>query len=200
MNSSQKQTPHFLGTTRAERLLTEWANIPDPQSVHADAAIARLIGRYPQVFPEPAQDRPHHHWETVLYVRGYLRKAWDAPDSRHRDWYIFKVRDTYRFSTERGVWEPRRDAAGQPLDPSDQDLEQWNAPPPLTCFEQAMYHFHRISDRARHCANPECPAPYFFATKKGQKYCSVTCSAPAQREQKRRWWRQNRGKTAARAK
>jgi hypothetical protein len=42
--------------------------------------------------------------------------------------------------------------------------------------------------RARYCANPECPAPYFFVKRKNQRYCSEICAAPAQRELKRKWW------------
>jgi len=31
----------------------------------------------------------------ILGVRMYLRAAWDAPDLRHREWYVFKLRDIY---------------------------------------------------------------------------------------------------------
>ncbi len=31
-------------------------------------------------------------------------------------------------------------------------------------------------DRARVCANPDCPAPYFLQARKGQKYCSQRCA------------------------
>lgn len=196
MKVSKFDPPYFLGPAVAERLLTEWANIPDPHvdQAQADAAIRRLVELYPQVFRATLSDIPYFQHGTVLEVQGYLRKAWEAPDARQRDWYIFKVRDSYRFSTERGVWEPRRDAAGHPLDPTKEELDQWNGPPPLTFFEQVMYHFHRISLRARRCENESCPAPYFFIAKKGQKYCSVKCSAPALREQKRRWWEEHRAR------
>ena len=66
--------------------------------------------------------------------------------------------------------------------------------PVVTCLEAALYHLQRLGDRARHCGNPECPAPYFIAQKKGQKYCSPECAAPSQRESKRKWWNANRTK------
>ena len=41
---------------------------------------------------------------------------------------------------------------------------------------------------ALHCGNPNCAAPYFFATRKGQKYCTDSCAAYGQRLAKSRWW------------
>lgn len=64
---------------------------------------------------------------------------------------------------------------------------------PLTSFEAAMFYLQtQLTDSLRRCPNPTCPAPYFFATKKGQKFCSTVCAEPAQRESKRKWWNENR--------
>jgi hypothetical protein len=52
----------------------------------------------------------------------------------------------------------------------------------------ALSYTVKAGDKARYCANPECPAPYFFVQRKNQRYCSEICAAPAQRELKRRWW------------
>lgn len=39
------------------------------------------------------------------------------------------------------------------------------------------------------CENPECPAQYFLAKRKDQKYCERgECTAQAQREYARKWW------------
>jgi len=45
-----------------------------------------------------------------------------------------------------------------------------------------------IADRLRVCPNQQCPAPYFIAKRRSQKYCSEACALPAQREFKRAWW------------
>jgi hypothetical protein len=74
------------------------------------------------------------------------------------------------------------------------DVRQDKSPPPLNSFEQVMFHFQVISHKVRCCANSECPAPYFLTTKKGQRYCSSKCSAPAQKEAKRRWWNEHGSK------
>jgi hypothetical protein len=65
-------------------------------------------------------------------------------------------------------------------------------PARATTFEAVFYYLRRHIDHARHCGNPDCPAPYFFATKKGQKYCSEECAGPAQRAAKLKWWNENR--------
>jgi len=184
----------FLAEHRQlEKLLTEWANIPDPHTQNGDESIARLIRRFPDLFPSSDPKLIYEHWGTVQGVRKYLIKAWDSADPRNRDWYIFKVRDTYRFNV---VEMPaHRKLPGGDI-PSPEEFEVLNEPPPLTLLERAMVYFQRNADRARHCKNKDCPAPYFFAPpkKKGQRYCSVKCAKAGLLKQKRDWWKQNRGK------
>jgi hypothetical protein len=225
MNTSRKQDDDFLAARlspkRTESVLVEWANAmteypiaaPRPFSpatresiTRADAEISRLIKRHPEVFsalpsvePPPASSEsmiPSSHWQIVARVQNFLKLAWDTPDLRAREWYIFKARDEWQkltaFAPE---WEKRILSGKSRIDElTNEEFSLSIHPPPLTPFERAMWHFHRIAEKARHCANPECPAPYFFAAKKGQKYCTSKCSAPSQRDQKRRWWRENRAK------
>lgn len=174
-----------------------------------DAAIVRLIKRYPEFFaslqppgtppPKAESTIPTAHWELVARVQQFLRLAWDAPDLRTREWLIFKTRDQYYFHTVRlPLFEARvgpDPAAGNLSQQSDEEYAASIQAPPFVPFEQLMYRFQRMADLAFHCGNPECPAPYFFAKKKSQRFCSEDCSAPAKREAKRRWWRENRGKT-----
>ena len=44
------------------------------------------------------------------------------------------------------------------------------------------------ADRFGSCRNPGCPAPYFFARRHDQRYCSSVCAGPAKRAAKLRWW------------
>jgi hypothetical protein len=218
-NTSQKRPDHFLAAKHIEKFLVEWANTfaeyPDQftettktQVRRADAAIARLVQRYPEFFaglPEatpPAGSEskiPSEWWEVVGRTQDWLRLAWDAPDLRAREWFIFEARREYHYQT---LVNPQVNARIQSSVLAGKDWQIHTAEemalirqaPPLGPFERALYHFQRIADRARRCGNPECPAPFFFAAKKGQKYCSSKCSAPSQREQKRRWWQENRAK------
>ena len=50
------------------------------------------------------------------------------------------------------------------------------------------------SRRLAVCWNPECPAPYFLASRNNQRYCSDGCTVVAKREAKRKWWSKHRAK------
>jgi hypothetical protein len=204
VNISRKASDHFLAkkltARRMEAVLVDWANsqttVDDFLRGDVGDALMGLIRKYPEFFGSMPK-HPTTYFLAVNTVQRFLRMAWDATDLRRREWFIFKARYYYHqhnVSIPPGfsiAEEVSREEKARILHES-RAAEQ--APPPLTPFEQVAYHFHRIADRARRCGNPECPAPYFFARKKGQKYCSATCAGPAQRAQKLRWWRQNRGK------
>jgi hypothetical protein len=49
------------------------------------------------------------------------------------------------------------------------------------------------TNRLRKCIRPDCAtAPYFLARHLNQSYCSRPCSGWAQREWKRKWWKENK--------
>jgi len=50
----------------------------------------------------------------------------------------------------------------------------------------------RHADRFGFCRNPECPAPYFFARRRDQRYCSAVCAGPAKKAAKLRWWHKHK--------
>lgn len=53
---------------------------------------------------------------------------------------------------------------------------------------QALLEAIHAADLMRVCLNPGCPARYFIADRRTQKFCSEKCAEYAQREYKRRWW------------
>jgi hypothetical protein len=242
-----------MSTTRTERLLVLWANLPDLP----DARLfeVRLVKRYPEIFGPPATPS-QDLCLMILGVRMCLRAAWEAPDDRHRGWYIFKLREAYgqfaqavalpspsmvtwgcdltekevpkRIREIRGHFESGALAIGTTVRPST-DLDVWRAscatsglvvcqdddfldfwvriwsqrpeePPPQTAFEQAAFYFYRVAMRARVCNSSDCPAPYFLSVKKGQKYCSSKCAGNGERENKRRWWHENKDRLRPRPK
>jgi hypothetical protein len=154
-----------------------------------------------------------------------LQEAWNASDPRRREWYFIKTRLAYQVETERlriadqglrvgqtevseikdGVVQPKATIPTSPIqvEPREEmlfgSLMGILALPevPLTPFEAAMFYLQtQLTDKIRRCPNSTCPAPYFFATKRAQKFCSASCAEPAQREAKRRWWNENRGSGA----
>ena len=84
--------------------------------------------------------------------------------------------------------------------------EQYWANQPGPAFDPFLLVILRalhLADRMRYCPNSTCPAPYFIAKRRSQKYCSDACALPAQREFKRAWWAEHgsewRGKRKAKA-
>ena len=61
-------------------------------------------------------------------------------------------------------------------------------PPTLV---NACVHF---ASRFGFCRNPSCPAPYFFASRRDQLYCSNACAGPAKKAAKLKWWHEHRGR------
>lgn len=118
-------------------------------------------------------------WITTLML--ILRNLWTEPDARQREWGFFAFRYAlYKYENDALTGEG---LFGILIDPA----KSFRVPPPMP-FEQALSYLVKVGDKARYCANPECPAPYFFVQRRNQRYCSEICAAPAQRELKRQWW------------
>jgi hypothetical protein len=130
---------------------------------------SRGIPRGPAKVIDP--DEQESQWIWALHH--HLCRVWDQPDQRTREWGVFLL----LLLTMGEAGSRHLTLLGFP-DPL----------PPPTLFEQALMWFVDVRDRARHCPNPDCPAPYYFAKRRSQKYCSDSCALPAQREFKRRWW------------
>src|SRR5215831_6591829 len=74
-------TKGIVTTTEAERFLYEFANLLDDSD-----AVAKLLKNHRQMF------HPFTSEKVVFAFRKELRKAWDTPDERTRNWYIFTLR------------------------------------------------------------------------------------------------------------
>jgi hypothetical protein len=163
----------------AERLLCDLANIQD------------FATRYPQLF---VGDRNPEETATVL--RQLLRRAWQARDQRHRDWYCHGIASYYHHGRpDRDLKESLGPAIARGvLEPSSLLFALREPPRRPTTLESALLYFKKNCNRARRCPSDDCLAPYFVARKKNQKYCSPACVKPAQRATKRRWWKKHRAK------
>ena len=127
----------------------------------------------PRLGPLRSIDPSEQEVNWIWTLREQLRRVWDQPDQRTREWGVFLLLLTTRG--EAGSRHVTLLGFPGPL-------------PPPTPFELALLHFVKTADRARHCQNPDCVAPYFFAKRRSQKYCSEVCALPAQRAFKRQWW------------
>jgi hypothetical protein len=208
---SPRQILGVISAARAERLLTEWVNT-DLTDFQQDArAWERLFRRYPEIPSVPASDiLPsseanwllfHQQMEMAGEAAADLARAWESPNLRHFEWYTWKAQMDYEYQAASA-----RNKLLEPLEAGDRIssekvpraiatvLETGEPPETITPVEAAIFYLRQNRKRALHCPNPDCPAPYFFASKKGQKYCSSECAKPSQRESKRRWWAENRSK------
>jgi hypothetical protein len=189
-----------ISRKQIEGLLREWANVPGewPMTEYEDqyrkmfAAVDRLCSRYPGVFGD--SDR-----HGIIVLREFLRKLWNAPDARHRDWYIFKFRDVAQKMSDRipAVRSGTFSRLPLILPASLSEVEEMVRhcdPSELTPLEAVGSYLPSIAKWMRLCANPECDTPFLIAKKKASKYCDDDCALPAQRAAKLRWWRENRQK------
>ena len=125
----------------------------------------------------------HEHW--MLQLREAVRSLWTAPDLRTKRWGALRILDEMVFQ------EDQSNAYAWPF---------WKFPgrvvclPPPTTFEQALLYLIRPGVRTCLCANKECPAPFYFPSRRSQRYCSAECALPSQQAYKRRWWNEH-GKT-----
>ena len=186
----QAQTLAKYSPRQLERFLVELANLRKDLS-----AMKRLQERFAAFIPPFDQswlskfagedDEPLEPQEGsyvwLLMLKHMLCNLWTEPDFRQMEWGAFAFRYIlYRYEHDALVDE-------NPFRILEDPTKAYRIPPP-TPFEKALSHLVKTADVARYCANPECPAPYFFAKRRNQRYCSEICAAPAQRELKRKWW------------
>ncbi|HXE90486.1 MAG TPA: hypothetical protein VNK82_05920 [Terriglobales bacterium] len=201
---------------RAARILAEWANLAGSRpNLVSVAACNRFMKRHSMLFAGSSPRRGRLWPLTAAQIgqaRNLLRQAWDEPDIRRREWLIFRLRATYEYwrrlaQEQAGEQEGIRLRDVEAERQRRKDLHEAfgfdSIPLPATApelaqAERVFFHFTRLAPTAMHCANPECPAPYFFRRKKGQRYCSAKCSGPAKSAAKRRWWHEVGKKLRAR--
>jgi hypothetical protein len=133
----------------------------------------------------------HNYW--LLPLRGAVRTVWLLPDLRRKRLAVYAIVTQLvspgdpQFSF--GPVHSYSDFFNETLRLSSgmiQILDQ--------LVDERSYFL------ARKCLNPECPSPFFFARRRKQKYCSEVCAMPAQRDSKRRWWREHGNQWRSKAK
>lgn len=192
---SRKRSPReILGTIsakKAEKLLTDWANLPgswpladtDKESLTKFVDAQKRVKIHHASFP---RDPVGHLW-----LRDMLRRVWTCSEPREREWVLFRFRDAYSAMVRR---EPLTAETRTEEDLAADTSGPRYAPPPITPVEAAAFYLHKNLKRALYCPNPACLTPYFFLKRKGQRHCSTPCADVARRESKRRWWNNNRSK------
>jgi hypothetical protein len=197
-----------MSEKKAETLLLDWANLPEigPDLQNAGSGAYKHLHRlYPEVFSQEFgfdindSEGLFEFLRLAFQFRVLLRKAWDAPDLFHQDWYMHQIQHIAHYirtesQANKALAKVWGDSAAM-FKTSETAINQITEPPlEASRIEAVVYHLRRNIHRALHCPNPDCANPYFFSTKKGQKYCSTICARPAQLESKKRWWSDYRAK------
>jgi hypothetical protein len=115
----------------------------------------------------------------LLPMRNHVRHLW-VGDPRTKQWGTFMILEQFFGVGFRGP------IVG-PWTSDSQWLQGKDLPPESNC-ERVFTHLAACTVV---CQNADCPAPYFFAARHGQKYCSEECARPAQREFKNNWWKEH---------
>jgi hypothetical protein len=107
--------------------------------------------------------------DQLRSFRDSLQRVWKGRDERDRRYSLFVfLQHVYQYQAAARFWTAE--------------------PPLMSKLEAAVLYFLENTRTAQTCLNPECPARYFFASRRSQRYCSEACAVPAQREHKRQWW------------
>jgi hypothetical protein len=187
LKSSEKRGHQILGAMpekRARAFLLNCVNLhSEPE--RREAEFRRLSTLYADVVPDVPYTRQREAALAFRFLSFLLKRGWDAPTQREREWYFREAESFGRYLTA-------KDAEKTEWDDSHL-MYRFVKPPAQPSPLEAVFHYlWRNVKHALRCGNPECQIPYFFATKKSQKYCSYECAEPARRASKLRWWNENR--------
>jgi hypothetical protein len=189
---------------KAKRFLEELASMSDERLFDGEhRAVDAFENRYSDIIPckwlfstsrKSVEDaapgsllsfiHPRNVFPSAWRFRDALRAIWIAPDQRTKEWGIFRLIECAVI----GETNPNPDTLLGTLQIIDGRVAPLPSPTPL---EQCLKYLLRNANKAVLCAHPSCTTPFFFASRKSQKYCTVECALPAQRAVKREWWAKN---------
>jgi hypothetical protein len=199
-NSKQKHTLAWVTPERARNFLERLVNLrPEDRSFMTfEEQYGRFLrgfghelGSGDQLPSEQLQFARSIRHAQVAFLQMTLRQLWKADTIREKRFRLFELGTQTLHSLQQHLARKRlgiraEDAIAGNIVACDSLSESMPPPHPiedvLRCLESCMAN-------TRYCANPSCLEPYFIANRKSQKYCSLECSRPSQREFKRRWWR-----------
>jgi hypothetical protein len=166
-----------LSERDAKDFLEDLANLQEDDF----KAVKRLRKTFPEMFHRHVNDG------AVFIYAKYLRRAWDAPDQRHREWYLFALRQMHAKEREAHGVEVEEGVTST-VQPGTAITPGLLGPPPETShMECALWYLQeKVRDKAKRCAREDCRR-YFIAQKRWNKFCSQECAAIRTRENKRLW-------------
>lgn len=197
--SSRKDRNRTLAVTRIDTFLKEFANTDS----------LKRLRQYSDLLP-PHLDSRHSidHLESVrsdkvpdaaaTEYQHILCGSWIARNHREKRFFFFHLRrklyEVLIAVTNEGKARKIIEAGGvvEPAARVEQKYVDWMREIPDAAFDSVIDRLDVLWSRGltKVCGNPECPAPYYIAQRKSQRYCGEQCADLFQREAKRNWWRE----------
>lgn len=200
MNSRSAKPSRFLAVSspaeEAKEFLISLANLQDHKPAFEqlrrkfpdilEAVSGAMYVRYSPIKPKVYSPGSPEHDEInrsrwIVPLRDRLRAIWRAPDVATKQWGLFRISQDFFLRGDPAM-------LGENGLPYPDFALSWKPP---TRTERFLLELMKWADLLKYCDNPDCAAPYFIATRRSQKYCHLDCSKPAQRESKKRWWKEN---------
>lgn len=153
-----------------------------PRAKATDPVYIDDLGKFHEIVEKDKPDLTKVVEDIVVpYFYEMFRATWLEPDAKKRQWGWAILRtDLARIwvsgSNYLSLWDDNSERLRLPQPPEELPIEK--------AYDYLLKHHQRT----RYCPNPECAAPYFFAKRHTQKYCSEKCAQNCERESKRRWW------------
>lgn len=194
-----KQSLATLKTSQLLRGLTEFVNMRDSVD-----DVRRFLRRWP-TFLDPGDEKKGEYYIEICRSMGF--DPWELVRKDPDDETLAMLGDNPSIlglrDHVRGVWRGGEDSNARmtillfgfqhwPTGHRKMILPDWQRSEIIyratTMFQKACYLLLKNSQKAKVCANPDCPAPYFIGKRPFQRYCTPDCLKPFQKEWKRSWW------------
>ncbi len=194
--NSSKKTPIRALAGQLDRFLVELANMQ--QADHVLRKFSSLLppslqsaNDFSPVFSKNPDELP------AVNLRAYqelVQAVWEAPTNAERRYFAWKLRSRLY----RAVEAEAREAIPQTIQRAGDEwrrVGEWKLEYsrmlrslPETSFEAVVNRLDDLGERTKRCGNPDCPAPFFIAVRKSQRYCTESCAGVFQRQAKQAWW------------
>jgi hypothetical protein len=197
-NSSKKILTRALAR-QLDKFLVEFANMQQSD---------RLIRKFSSLLP-PNLQSAHDFSPTftknldelpAANLRAYqelVQAVWEAPTNAQRRYFGWKLRSRLYLAVEAMA----REAIPQTIQREGGEwhrVREWKLEYSTmlrslqeTPFEAALDRLDDLRERTKRCSNPDCPAPFFIAVRKSQRYCTESCAGVFQRQAKQAWWQRH---------
>jgi hypothetical protein len=189
--------PRYQSDSRTDNLLRDLANVKDGGLGHFRATWNRFYARYTERDLLKLRDELRMLW-SKKYGRVHPKPLSEAFESSPRLQVSLRTASLYRvwlscpdvplegficehwLGLEKNSWLVVWRSGEKQIRANPRSL-------PAVLAWACVFHANHLFI----CRNIDCPAPYFIASRRDQKFCTEECASPAKKAAKLRWWHKN---------